>query len=823
MPWVHRILAENLLRHRDVDADAGCAAERWLSHGDEATEIPFTPSRLMMHDTTCGPALVDLAAMRSVLAARGDDPRRIAPVLRVDVSTDHSIAVDHYGVAGALEANLALEMRRNAERFGLMKWAAQAFDGFHVHPPGSGIMHTLNLERLASVVQIAGWRGHEWIFPDTLIGTDSHTPMIGGIGVLGWGVGGLEAESVMLGMPVSLRVPEVTGVHLSGALRSGVMATDLALEVTRLLRGIRLDGCFVEFFGDGVASLSAGTRAVVANMAPEFGGATGYFPIDGQVLAYLRATGRTESHLERVERYARSQRLWFDVDARPDYARAIDLDLDSVRPGIAGPRRPQDRLDRRSAPRLPGGEAWPIAVAAITSCTNTSDPRLLVAAGLLARRAVARGLSVPPWVKTSLAPGSPAAQRVLERAGLLAPLEALGFAVVAYGCTTCIGNSGSLAPGVEGLAPDGRLVAVLSGNRNFPGRVHHRIDHSYLASPPLVVAYALAGDFNRNIETDPIAHTPDGKPVHLRDIWPEDDEIDTALAHATDPGDASLAHEAAESNPAWSALAAPTGALYPWHPGSTQLRPPPFVAATARTRLGRYIAQPLLVLGDDVTTDHISPAGAIAASSEAGQWLSEHGEDPADLNVFAARRGNWEVMLRGLFTNAAVRNLLRADIPAGSTVHVPSGEVLPLWRAARRYAEEGVPVIVMAGERYGMGSSRDWAAKGQYLLGVRTVLAASFERIHRANLCHMGILPLALPDGVDPGSLALAPGDRIEIDMQDVALAPSAPCAVGVLYRDGRVRRFTARAAVETLAEVSALSAGGMLPLMLHRMSRTAS
>lgn len=823
MPWIHRILAENLLRRRDLDADAGRAAERWLSLGDEAAEIPFAPSRLLMHDTTCGPALVDLAAMRSVLAERGGDPRCIAPVLRIDVSTDHSIAVDQFGVPSALATNLALEMRRNSERFGLMKWAAQAFDGLRVHPPGTGIMHTLNLERLASVVQVAEWQERQWVFPDSLLGTDSHTPMIGGIGVLGWGVGGLEAESVMLGMPVSIRVPVVVGVHLSGALRSGVMATDLALEVTRLLRAARLDGCFVEFFGGGVAGLSAGTRAVVASMAPEFGGATGYFPIDGQVLAYLRATGRAESHVERVERYARSQRLWFDADARPNYARVIALDLASVRPGIAGPRRPQDRLDRDSARPAACKEARPVAIAAITSCTNTSDPRLLIAAGLLARRATMRGLSVPPWVKTSLAPGSPAARRVLERAGVLAPLEALGFAIVAYGCTTCIGNSGALAPGIEGLAPDERLVAVLSGNRNFPGRVHQRIEATFLASPPLVVAYALAGDFNLNIEADPIGHSSDGAPVRLRDIWPDDGEIDAVLAMATDPADIDMAYAAAESNPAWSGLAVPEGDLYPWNPVSTQLRPPPFIDVDARTRLGRYVAHPLLVLGDDVTTDHISPAGAIPAKSEAGRWLIDHGEQAGELNAYAARRGNWEVMLRGLFTNSAVRNLLRADIPAGSTVHVPSGDVLPLWRAAQRYAEEEVPVIVIAGERYGMGSSRDWAAKGQYLLGVRAVLAAGFERIHRSNLCNMGILPLVLPPGVNAASLCLAPGDRIEVDMPVEELAPSATCTVGAHYRNGRVRRFTARAAVETLAEVAALRAGGLLPLMLGRMSLTAS
>jgi len=822
MPWVHRILAENVLRHRHANIDADRAAVRWLEQGDSATELPFAPSRLLMHDTTCGPALVDLAAMRSVLAAGGGSPLRIRPGLRVDVSTDHGISVDRYGVPDALAVNLAIEMRRNVERFGLMKWAAQAFDTLRVHPPGSGIMHTINLERLASVVEVATWQGREWIFPDTLVGTDSHTPMIGGIGVLGWGVGGLEAESVMLGVPVSLRVPEVVGVRLSGALRPGVLATDLALEVTRLLRDARLDGRFVEFFGSGVATLSAGTRAVVANMAPEFGGATGYFPIDEQVMAYLRATGREVSHLERVARYARCQGLWFDADAQPDYERVIELDLGAVAPAIAGPRRPQDRIDRR-ATAATGGEMRPVAIAAITSCTNTSDPRLLVAAGLLAQSAVARGLSVPPWVKTSLAPGSPTAKRVLERAGLLAPLEALGFAIVAYGCTTCIGNSGALAPGIERPGSRARLVAVLSGNRNFPGRVHPRIEDSYLASPPLVVAYALAGDFDRNIETDPLGRSPDGSPVHLHDIWPDDAEIDAVVARATDPADFSLAYDAAEASPAWSALAAPGGELYPWDRNSTYLRPPPFVDPDARTQLGRYLAQPLLVLGDDVTTDHISPAGAIAASGDAGRWLIEHGANPDDLNVFAARRGNWEVMLRGLYTNASVRNLLRADIPAGATIHAPSGDLLSLWRAAQRYADAEVPVVIVAGERYGMGSSRDWAAKGQRLLGVRAVLAASFERIHRSNLCHMGILPLELPTGISPISLALAPGDRIEIDMPATALAPSAPCAVGARYQDGRTHRFTARAAVETLAEVAALRSGGLLPLMLRRLSLTAS
>nr|WP_279380233.1 aconitate hydratase AcnA [Sphingosinicella soli] len=812
MPWVHRILAENLLRRRSEDADADHAAAQWLERGDRTIELPFVPARLLMHDTTCGPALVDLAAMRSVIAQAGGDPRRVVPGLRVDVSTDHSIAVDSYGTRGALAANLAAEMARNAERFGLMKWAGSAFPSLHVHPPGTGIMHTINLERLATVVSRETWHGQEWLFPDTLIGTDSHTPMINGIGVLGWGVGGLEAESVMLGMPVTLRVPEVFGVRLTGRLRPGVTATDLALTVTQMLRGVRLDGRFVEFFGPGVSTLSAGTRAVVANMAPEFGGATGYFPPDDAVIAYLRATGRAEKDVLQAEDYLRTQQLWFDSEAAPDYDRVLHLDLGSVVPSIAGPHRPQDRIARAALPA--SGSKRPVAIAAITSCTNTSDPRLLVAAGLLARNAVARGLSVPPWVKTSLAPGSPTAALLLERAGLREPLEALGFAIVAYGCTTCIGNSGPLAPGADTML---NPVAVLSGNRNFPGRVHQAITDSYLASPPLVVAYALAGDFNVAIETDPLGSPLGVARVFLRDIWPSESEIDGALAAAANPADFEAAYAAAEASPAWAALPAASGPLYPWDDASTYLRPPPFVTAAAPQRLGRFTAHPLLVLGDDITTDHISPAGAIPRHGEAGRWLIERGERADDLNVFSARRGNWDVMLRGLFTNPSVRNLLAADIPPGSTIHAPSGDVLPLWQAATRYAAEGDSVVVVAGDRYGMGSSRDWAAKGQYLLGVRAVLAAGFERIHRSNLCNMGILPLELP-----APLSLGSGDRIEIDMPEDALAPSAPCAVRVHHADGRIHAFAARAAVETLAEVRVLKAGGLLPLML-RASLTAS
>ena len=821
MPWIHRVLAENLLRNAIVHADARASADRWLGKAKSDGEIAFYPARILMHDTTCGPALVDLAALRSTIAEAGGDPSAIAPVLPVDVSTDHSLAVDAFGTFDAMAHNMAEEMRRNAERFAFMKWASGAFEGLRVHPPGTGIMHTLNLERLADVVAERNWQGERWRFPDTLIGTDSHTPMINGIGVLAWGVGGLEAEAVMLGMPVMLRVPEVIGVRLTGALREGVGATDLALTITQLLRGIDLGGRFVEFFGPGVAALSVGERAVVANMAPEFGGATGYFPIDARTIDYLRATGRGPDHLDRVEDYARRQHLWFDPAAMPDYHRTLTFDLTAVERSVAGPRRPQDRIALsqvgEALPRQAGRGTMPfrpIVLAAITSCTNTSDPAQLIAAGLVARRARALRLSPPAWTKTSLAPGSPAAARYLERAGLRDDLAACGFAITGYGCTVCIGNSGPLTADVADAIEHGTIspVAVLSGNRNFPGRVHRQIDDAFLGSPALVVTYALAGDFAIDIANDPIGWSNEGKPVFLHDLWPSTDEIAGALALAGDRDDYAAAYAAAAANPHWAALPVPSGTLYPWDDSSTYLRRPPFVGADMAVRIGSYVATPLLVLGDDITTDHISPAGAIPGEGEAAHWLIDRGEDPADLNVFSARRGNWEVMLRGAFTNRAVRNLLGETLPAGATVHAPSGDVLPLWRAAARYAAAGDSVVIVAGERYGMGSSRDWAAKGPALLGVRAILAVSFERIHRSNLINMGILPLLLPRG-----LVLRPGDRLRVEADADRLVPHAPIQCAVLRLDGGVEAVDTVAAIETASEVETLICGGMLPRIGRR------
>ncbi|MBD9529800.1 aconitate hydratase AcnA [Paracoccus sp. PAR01] len=824
MPHIHRLLMENVLRSSEEAESARKALLDWLETGSSEAEIPFLPGRVLMHDTTCGPALVDIAAMRSALAEAGHDPALLNPVLPVDVSTDHSLAVDAYAIPSAMARNIENEYRRNAERYRFMKWATNSLSNFRVHPPGTGIMHTLNLERLATVVA----ERDGWIMPDTLIGTDSHTPMINGIGVLAWGVGGIEAESVFFGMPVMLRVPDVVGVRFKGRLREGVTATDLALTVTERLRQIDLADRFVEFFGPGVSTLSAGDRAVVANMTPEFGGNSGFFPVDAATIAYLRQTGRSTEHCALVEDYCRRQGLWFDPEQEPVFTGLVELDLGEVEVSVAGPRRPQDRIpasDTASATAAIRGHAplpapagkspdGAVAIAAITSCTNTSDPRLLVAAGLVARKARALGLKPPAHVKTSMAPGSPTSQRYLDRAGLLSDLEAVGFGIVGYGCTTCIGNSGPLPDSAIEAQAEGRLqVAVLSGNRNFPGRVHPQLEAGFLASPPLVVAFALAGDVERDILHDEIAPG-----VHLSDLWPKGEEIDTALALARNAGDFAAAYDRAEASELWRDLDAPDTALFPWDPASTYIRRPPF-ADFAKPRAQWIMAAPILVVGDDITTDHISPAGAIPRKGEAADYLIAGGDPADDLNVFSSRRGNWEAMRRGLFTNKSVRNLLVDDIPPGSTM-MPDGSVLPLWRAAEYYRCAGVPVVILAGERYGMGSSRDWAAKGAALLGTRAVLAVSFERIHRSNLIGMGILPLRLPVGVTPQTLAMSVCDRIEIDLNPARLAPRVPVEIRIHRSSGTVERFEAIAAIETSLEVETLAKGGLMPLILERVIR---
>lgn len=826
LPWVLRILLENVMRRGGDDLPKSVAAILdWLKAGTSEREIAFYPGRVLMHDTTCVPALVDIAAMRSAVAEAGGDPTRLNPMLPVDVSVDHSVAVDHFGTPNALSLNMRQEFARNRERYQLLKWASQSLDRVRIFPPGTGIMHTINLERLATVVATETRGGQIWAFPDTLIGTDSHTPMVNGLGVLAWGVGGLEAESVLFGMPVMLRLPDVVGVKLIGAMREGVLATDLALAVTERLRRIDLAGRFVEFFGQGVSTLSVGERAVVANMAPEYGASTGFFTVDDQTLRYLSATGRSAEQVQLVADYARRQALWFDPVAMPRYTEMVEIDLCQICVSVAGPKRPQDRLspDKVATAIGPGSADSKIphgavAIAAITSCTNTTDPRLLVAAGLLARKAREFGLRPPAWVKTSLAPGSPAASRYLERAALLDDFRAMGFDIVGHGCTTCIGNSGALTRRVaDALAEQTTVVAVLSGNRNFPGRVHPDLDMGFLASPPLVVAYALAGDVNRNILRDPVGTARDGTKVYLRDLWPSGADIDATLT-TVEAGDFAQAYAKAEASEEWQRLDAPVGPLFPWYECSTYVRRPPFAAAAAGSQLGRYRAHPLIVLGDDITTDHISPAGQIPRESDAGRYLIARGDDPNDLNVYAARRGNWEAMLRGLFTNRTIRNLLDDKLRPGETVLAATGEVMPIWQAAERYLAEALPVVVVAGDRYGTGSSRDWAAKGLGLLGVRAVLATSFERIHRSNLVGMGILPLRLPAAWHPQRLALSPGDRIEIDAASDVVNLRRDVGVRVHRRGGDVISLLARAEIETKLELSLLQSGGIIPSIIRRV-----
>jgi len=839
LPVVLRLLMENAIRNMQgmERQQAVGAMLGWLAHGTSDNEIAFQPGRVLMHDTTSTPALVDVAAMRDALAEVGVDPTVLNPGLRVDVSVDHSLAVEAYAQADAPMQNLRHEIRRNAERYQFLRWAASVLRGVRINPPGTGIMHTINLEQLATVVTTEERSGVTWAVPDMMIGTDSHTPMVNGIGVLGWGVGGLEAQTVMFGMPTMLRVPDVIGVRLLGRLSPGVLATDLALTVTQRLRQLDVTGEFVEFYGPGVSTLTAGDRAVVANMAPEYGATTGYFPVDDQTLDYLRSTGRPAAQVELVRAYMQHIGLWFDPVAQARYTQNIEIDLGRIGMHIAGPKRPQDLLDYSQSSQalvatgfkpkcvenaehyLP---AHPVAIAAITSCTNTSDPALLIAAGLLARKARAHGLTVPHWVKTSLAPGSPAAASYLQRAGLLDDLEALGFGIVGFGCTTCIGNPGPLTVPIVQAQQQGtsKAVAILSGNRNFPGRVHPDIELSFIMSPPLVIAFGLAGNAQKNLATEPVQLGAHGQPVYLRDIWPTHEEIAQHLAKGLQPQDFKRDFEIATANPLWRALESPQTPRFPWNAQSTILRRPPFASITEGSQLGDYTAYPLLVVGDDVTTDHISPASAIPPDSLVADFLVERGDDRNDLNVFASRRGNWEVMMRAAFHNKTLVNLLRPGMPVAHTLHVPSGDVQPIWDVAERYRSAGQSVVLVAGERYGMGSSRDWAAKGQRLLGIRAVLAVSFERIHRSNLIGMGILPLRLPAGVNPQTLQIQSGDQIDIQAMAHNMAPRCKVPVTIRRASGEIMQFTALAGVETQLEVELLQAGGVIPSILHKTIR---
>ncbi len=850
-PVTLRILLENALRHAGggivSEADVVTLAA-WRPGGAGEAEIPFMPSRVVLQDFTGVPAVVDLAAMRDAMAALGGDPARVNPLVPADLVIDHSVQIDAWGGSGAFAFNVEREYERNGERYQLLRWAQTAFRDLRVVPPGTGIIHQVNLEYLATVVADRADAAGRVAFPDTVVGTDSHTTMVDGLGVLGYGVGGIEAEAVLLGQPLYQPMPRIVGVRLSGELPGAATATDLVLVITEMLRKFGVVGSFVEFAGDGLAGLPLPDRATISNMSPEFGATATLFPIDDETLTYLRLTGRSAERVDLVERYAKTQGLWREPGEGPAFDALLELDLGTVEPSLAGPRRPQDRVSlaglgdnfRAAYPHtvgIPAGTVelggqstevghGSVAIAAITSCTNTSNPTVMVAAGLLARNAVARGLTVSPAVKTSLAPGSKAVTGYLGRAGLMEPLARLGFALAGYGCTTCIGNSGPLdAPLAQAIESDELVVAaVLSGNRNFEGRIHPLVRAAYLASPPLVVAFALAGRVDVDLTTEPLGTDDDGKPVMLADIWPTPGEVREVIGRVIDPELFRATYASVfEGDDRWRALPIPSGDRYAWDAGSTYIANPPFfegLTAEPPPLTDIVDARVLALLGDSVTTDHISPAGSIPAWAPAGAWLQANGVPVLDFNSFGARRGHHEVMMRGTFGNIRLRNGLVEGKEGPYTRHLPDGEETFIYDAAMRYRDEGVPLIVIAGREYGSGSSRDWAAKGPALLGVRAVIAESYERIHRSNLVGMGILPLQFRPGDSAASLGLTGTETFTItDLSD--LAPHQEVIVG--YRSdptGPERSFRVIARLDGPIDVEYLHQGGILPAVLRRLAR---
>ncbi len=854
-PVTLKILLENVLRHAGGGVVEPADVERlasWRPGAGGDAEIPFMPARVVLQDFTGVPAIVDLAAMRDAMADLGGDPARVNPLVPADLVIDHSVQVDAFGTPAAFALNVNREYERNGERYQLLRWAQTAFHDLRVVPPGTGIIHQVNLEFLATVVTERADELGRVAFPDTLVGTDSHTTMINALGVLGYGVGGIEAEAVLLGQPLYLPMPRIVGVRLTGALPQGSTATDLVLVVTELLRSYGVVGAFVEFAGDGLAGLSLADRATIANMSPEFGATATLFPIDDETLTYLHLTGRPAAQVALVEQYAREQGLWRLPGDGPAFDAALTLDLSGVAPSVAGPRRPQDRVE---LPDLPANfrTAFPLAasadgggdpvvvnvdgrgttvghgsvvIAAITSCTNTSNPTVMVGAGLLARNAVARGLTVSPIVKTSLAPGSKAVTGYLEAAGLMRPLEQLGFALAGYGCTTCIGNSGPLDAPIAEAIEHHQLVtaAVLSGNRNFEGRIHPLARASYLASPPLVVAFALAGRVDVDLSSEPVGIGDDGRPVYLAEIWPSPDEIRSVIRDSIDPELFLRTYATVfEGDDRWRALPIPDGDRYAWNPDSTYIARPPFFEGMTMqpVPLAPIVdARVLVVLGDSVTTDHISPAGSIAAWSPAGQWLQAQGVTPIEFNSYGARRGHHEVMIRGTFGNIRLRNRLLSDKEGPFTVHLPDGAETTIPEAAERYAAERVPLIVLAGKEYGSGSSRDWAAKGTALLGVRAVIAESYERIHRSNLVGMGVLPLQFLDGESVESLGLTGVESFTI--HGVEGGPEAKSRLSIDAVDdatGATRRFEVLCRLDGPIEVDYIRQGGILPAVLRRIA----
>jgi aconitate hydratase A / 2-methylisocitrate dehydratase len=824
LPYTVCVLLENLVRRAGTehvtDADVRALAN-WPAPA-EGAQLAFMPARVIMQDLTGVPAVVDLAALRSAVARRGGNPSRVDPQVPVDLVVDHSVQVDAFGSGAAYERNIEHEYQRNGERYALLRWAQGAFGNFRVVPPGMGIVHQVNLEYLGTVVAVRDGVA----MPDTLVGTDSHTTMINALGVLGWGVGGIEAEAVMLGQPIYMTPPQVIGVRLSGGLASGVTATDLVLTMTERLRQHGVVGKFIEFFGPGLGALTVADRGTMSNMSPEFGATASTFPVDGETLRYLRDTGRTPEHVDLVERYTKEQGLFRPGDGpEPVYTETLDFDLSAVEPSLAGPRRPQDRVslpkvgqsfaDAFGAGRNGGGLGdGSVVISAITSCTNTSNPALMVAAGLVARKAVERGLTTKPWVKTSLAPGSRVVIGYLRRAGLMEPLEQLGFDLVGFGCTTCIGNSGPLPDEVATAidAGDLKVAAVLSGNRNFEARIHPAVRANYLASPPLVVAYALAGTVSADLTTEPLGQGSDG-PVYLRDVWPTPDEVSQALASSFSPDLFTDEYgRIFEGDERWRGLPVPAGELYAWDPASTYVREAAFFAHDAD--LSDIVdARVLALLGDSVTTDHISPAGAFAPGTPAGRWLTEHGVEPRDFNSYGARRGNHEVMVRGTFANIRLRNAL-VEREGGYTRHLPSGEEMTIYDAAERYRAEGVPLVVITGREYGSGSSRDWAAKGSALLGVRAVIAQSYERIHRSNLVALGVIPLQFADGESAESLGLTGTETFTIrGLADLDVGSHVEVDV-----DGGARSFTCLARLDAPADVKVYRAGGLLQMVMSQL-----
>jgi len=838
LPYSLKILLENILRCEqggvDASGDINAFAE-WLDTRSSQREIAFRPARVLMQDLTGVPAVVDLAAMRDAAA---DQPGRINPQIPVDLVIDHSVMVDEFASETAFAANVAREVERNDERYRFLKWGASVFDNFRVVPPGTGICHQVNLEYLAKTVWQQQVDGKNYAFPDTLVGTDSHTTMINGLGVLGWGVGGIEAEAAMLGQPVSLLIPEVVGFCFKGSLREGITATDLVLTVTQMLRAHGVVGKFVEFYGDGLAQLPLADRATLANMAPEYGATCGFFPVDAETLRYLRLTGRDEGTLQLVESYCRAQGLWYQADQPdPEFSSSLTLDLDLVEASLAGPKRPQDRvalsgIKQATAAILKDGAVTTrstdaqlldgdVVIAAITSCTNTSNPKVMMAAGLLARNARAAGLSTRPWVKTSLAPGSKVVTEYLNAAGLQKELDAIGFNLVGYGCTTCIGNSGPLPEPIEKQIRERGLnvASVLSGNRNFEGRIHQQIKSNWLASPPLVVAYALAGSTCIDLTVEPIGSGKDGKPVYLRDIWPSNQDVADEVMKVNAGMFEKQYADVFSGDDNWRSIEVSDTLTYNWDAKSTYIRNPPYFQLDNSRQLEPIVdARILALLGDSITTDHISPAGAIAVDSPAGSYLIENGVEKRDFNSYGSRRGNHELMMRGTFANIRIQNEMTPEVEGGVTRQMPGGELMSIYDAAMQYQRQGVPLVVFAGKEYGTGSSRDWAAKGSRLLGVRAVIAESFERIHRSNLIGMGVLPLQFTDGFDRRQLKLTGAEKISIGGMHRGLQPGQKLEISVTDATGSTLAIDVLCRIDTRDEVAYYESGGILQYVLDNL-----